>query len=201
MNNPMSNIEHAVDVAADTSSSTVLGTPSSERGWLVAPRIRLRTSFPLGLMRAWSYWQPDLRVLVYPYPEENAPPLPLIEGEAEDGEGAAGHDDFAGIRAYQVGDSPRHMAWRQIARTDSGPLVTKHFEGGSTGELTLDYASLPRAMDIELKLSRMTQWVLTAEARGLPYAFRLDHIHFPPSAGPAHQAACLRALALYGQTT
>jgi uncharacterized protein (DUF58 family) len=190
-------IEHAADIAADASSNVILSTPTTERGWVQAPRICLQTRFPLGLMRAWSYWQPDLRVLVYPHPEEDAPPLPLTDGEKEDSRGTAGHDDFAGIRAYQSGDSPRHLAWRQIARTDGSALITKHFEGGSSSELSLDYARLPRAMDTELKLSRMTQWVLAAEARGLPYAFRLGHLHFPPSIGAAHQAACLQALALH----
>ncbi|HEV7855470.1 MAG TPA: hypothetical protein VGO72_00795, partial [Herminiimonas sp.] len=98
-------IEHAADIAADASSNVILSTPTTERGWLQAPRICLQTRFPLGLMRAWSYWQPDLRVLVYPHPEEDAPPLPLTDGEKEDSRGTAGHDDFAGIRAYQSGDS------------------------------------------------------------------------------------------------
>lgn len=190
-------IEQVTDIAADSSTNITLSTPTQERGWLAAPRIRLQTRFPLGLLHAWSYWQPAMRVLVYPHPEENAPPLPLIEGENADGRGHAGHDDFAGIRAYQAGDSIRHLAWRQIARTDHGPLVTKQFEGGASSELAIDYAKLPRAMDVELKLARMTRWVLAAEARGLPYAFRLGSTHFPPDAGPAHQAACLQALALY----
>ncbi len=190
-------IAHAADIAADAGSSVTLTAPTLERGWMQAPRIQLQTRFPLGLMRAWSYWQPALRVLVYPHPEENGPPLPLMDGEKEDGRGAAGHDDFAGIRAYQSGDSPRHLAWRQIARTDGSALITKQFEGGATSELSLDYARLPRMMDVELKLSRMTQWVLTAETRGLPYSFRLDHLYFPPDVGPAHQAACLQALALH----
>jgi uncharacterized protein (DUF58 family) len=193
-----SEMEHALDVAADSSSVLSLSAPTLERGWMPAPRIRLRTQFPLGLMRAWSYWRPDLRVLVYPQPELNAPPLPLAQGDKTDGRGSAGQDDFAGIRPYQAGDSPRRLAWRQIARTDHHALIAKQFEGGAASELALDFGRLPQAMDIELKLSRMTAWVMAAEARGLPYAFRLGRLHYPPAAGPAHQAACLQALALYG---
>ncbi|GGI54188.1 hypothetical protein GCM10011430_13620 [Oxalicibacterium solurbis] len=191
-------IEHAIDVAAHAASNVTLSASTHERGWMPAPRIRLQTRFPLGLMRAWSYWKPDLRALVYPHPEDDAPPLPLMQGEREDGRGAAGHDDFAGIRPYQAGDSPRLLAWRQIARTESSALIAKQFEGGASSELSLDFARLPRTMDVELRLSRMTRWVLMAEARGLPYAFRLDNLHFPPAVGPAHQAACLQALALHG---
>lgn len=192
---------HALDVAAGGSGAVVLSAPSLERGWLAAPRIRLSTRFPLGLLRAWSYWQPDLSALVYPFPEENGPALPISGVESADGHGHAGHDDFAGIRSYQPGDPLRHMAWRQIARldpADGGQLVTKHFEGGAIDELVLDFHALPSFMNLELRLSRMTRWVLDAEQRALPYAFRIGALDVEASCGEAHQAACLRALALYG---
>lgn len=193
-------IEQAADVAAQSTSSVVLSTPARERGWLAAPRVRLQTRFPLGLLRAWSYWQPDAKALVYPHPEDNAPPLPQAGIEKKDGQGFAGNDDFAGIRSYQAGDSLKRLAWRQIAKIDvelGGALVTKHFEGGAATEILLDWGQLPRSMDTERKLSRMTRWVLEAEARAVPYAFRLGDTVLAPALGPAHQEACLRALALY----
>ena len=94
----------------------------------------------------------------------------------------------------------KRLAWRQIARLDTdagGTLVSKHFEGGVSSALQIDFATLPRNMNVEMKLSRMTRWVLEAEAHGLPYAFRLGEIAFPSALGPAHQDACLCALALY----
>jgi uncharacterized protein (DUF58 family) len=187
------------DIMAHSSCTLTLGTPARQRGWLRAPRVALRTRFPLGLLRAWSYWQPDARALVYPHPEENAPPLPAEEEGRGDGNSRAGHEDFAGIRAYQAGDSLKRLAWRQIARLapESNSLVSKHFEGGAAGRLYLDFARLPRQLDLEHKLSRMTRWVLEAEARGLPYAFRLGPVSLATSLGPAHQEACLQALALY----
>lgn len=193
-------LAQAADVAANATSSVVLSTPAHERGWLQAPRIRLQTRFPLGLLRAWSYWQPDVKALVYPRPEDDAPPLPFAGVEKNDGQGLAGQDDFAGIRGYQAGDSLKRLAWRQIARLDvesGGALVTKHFEGGSTTEIGLDFAQLPHHMDTEMKLSRMARWVIEAETRGQPYAFRLGDISLPAALGPAHREACLRALALY----
>lgn len=191
-------VAQAVDVGALGTSSVTLGVASTARGWLPAPRVRLVTRFPLGLLRAWSYWQPDLRVLVYPHPEDGAPPLPLAASRAAHGAGSAGSDDFAGIRAYRAGDPVQQLAWRQIARIDpalGGLLLTKHFEGGAASELVIDFAAFPRVMDPELKLSRMTRWVLDAEARGLPYAFRLGGLDLPSAHGPAQQAACLQALA------
>jgi hypothetical protein len=55
-------------------------------------------------------------------------------------------------------------------------------------------------METESKLSRMTRWVIEAEARGMAYAFRLGAVSLPASHGPAHREACLRALAFYGVT-
>jgi uncharacterized protein (DUF58 family) len=197
-------LDHPADVAANATQNVVLSTQATQRGWLAAPRIRLHTRFPLGLFHAWSYWQPALNVLVYPQPELVAPPLPMNERGDDSGTGAAGHDDFAGIRAYQPGDALKHLAWRQIARVDldaGGALVTKHFEGGAASELCLSLAALPYTMDLESKLSRLTRWVLDAEGQGLPYAFRLGGLDLPAAIGPAHQAACLTALALYQAAT
>ena len=195
-------VEQAADVAAQSTRTVVLAVPARERGWLAAPRVRLQTRFPLGLLRAWSYWQPDARALVYPRPEDGAPPLPLADAEQKDGEGPAGQDDFAGIRGYQPGDSLKRLAWRQIAKVDvefGGNLVTKHFEGGAASEIMLDFDRLPPGMDVEAKLSRLTRWVLEAEARGIPYAFHLDDTRLAPGLGVSHQETCLRALALYGK--
>lgn len=193
---------HAVDVASLGSTSVRLALPTETRGWLEAPRLTLSTRFPLGLFRAWSYWRPDLSTLVYPFPEEGAPPLPQGAGGRTAGAGRAGEDDFAGVRPYRPGDPLRRLAWRQIARldpADGGQLATKQFEGGARDDMLLDLASLSPHLDLELRLSRMTRWVLDAEGRALPYAFRAGDDAFEAASGAAHAAACLRALALYGR--
>ena len=191
----------AIDVPAGGSATLVLRTATVARGWMRPPRVRLSTHFPLGLFRAWSWWQPDSRALVYPFPEQDAPPLPMLGRPSPDGTGSTGSDDFGGVRSYQPGDPLRHLAWRQIARLDpelGGQLVTKHFEGGTVDELVLDFDALPPRLDVELRLARMARWVLEAEQRALPYGFILGRIRYDAALGTAHQAACLRALALYG---
>lgn len=193
-------LAQAIDIGGNARSSVVLSTRAPERGWLNAPRVRLQTRFPLGLLRAWSYWMPDAKALVYPSPEEDAPPLPFAGTEKNDDNGQAGQDDFAGIRGYQAGDSLKRLAWRQIARLDAesgGSLVSKHFEGGAASEIAIDFARLPYNLDMEIKLSRMTRWVIEAEARGLAYGFRLGDTLLSAAHGPVHRDACLRTLALY----
>lgn len=194
---------HMADVPARGTAHVTLAIPTDRRGWLRSPRVRLTTRFPLGLFRAWCYWQPELKALVYPTPEAVAPPLPTSGAGRGEGPGRAGEDDFAGVRSYQAGDPLRHLAWRQIARLDQelgGQLATKHFEGGAAEQLVIDFATLAPQLDLELRLSRMARWVLQAEQRALPYAFRLGAQQFDAALGAAHEAACLRALALFGGT-
>ncbi len=192
-----------VDIPGGSTRVVTLGVTAARRGLLAAPRVKIQTRFPLGWLRAWSYWQPKMQVLVYPQPEQFLQPLPIGSADQADGSGSAGDNDFAGIRAYQSGDSPRQLAWRQIARMDSqqgAPLITKHFQGGATSELLLDFSLLPTSLALETRLSRMTRWVMEAEARGMPYGFRLGQMVFASAIGPAHQAACLQELALYQGT-
>lgn len=193
-------LEQTTDIRGQSTATVTLSAPTAERGWMRAPRIRLQTRFPLGLLRAWSYWRPEMAVLVYPQPESGGPPLPMQDVASGEGNGNVGHDDFAGIRGYQPGDSIKHLAWRQIARLDpasAASLVTKQFEGGGKRQLAIDFSRLPRTMDVEARLSRMARWVVDADALGLPYAFQLGATSFEPAHGPAHRHACLQALALY----
>lgn len=185
------------NIAADGQVAIALPVVTQHRGWLSLPRIRLETRYPLGLFVAWSYPQPALRCLVYPRPLEL--PLPPASPAASSGEhgGDAGREDFAGLRERQAADSPRHIAWKAVAR-DGGqrPLLVKEFAGGAREELWLDWSRLPDTMDGESRLSALTGWVLAAEAANLAYGLRLPGQEFPPDCGNAHRQRCLEALAL-----
>jgi uncharacterized protein (DUF58 family) len=189
-----------IDVAAGTSVMATVPLPALRRGWLRPGRMTLFTRFPTGLFRAWSYAEPDVQCLVYPAPATPGLPLPRPEaGNRAGGVSGQGQDEFSGLRPYRPGDSPRHMAWKAVARDDT--LLTKQFAGRADAELWLSWNALPAAMDVEHRLSHLTRWVLEAEARGLHFGLRLPETTLPPAGGPAHCADCLRALALHGTTT
>ncbi|WP_338845054.1 DUF58 domain-containing protein [Massilia sp. W12] len=194
--------EQSIDLAPHSKHSVSLSVSSSRRGWLAAPKVQIYTRFPLGLLHAWSYWQPDARVLVYPQAEEEAPPLPFSGDGAGQGTGRNGNEEFAGVRSYQSGDAMRNIAWRQVARLDpelGGNLVSKIFEGGQHARLHLDLAALPPELDVEARLSRLTRWVLQAEQLGHPWSLRLGALELPLAEGADHCHACLQALALYDE--
>ena len=154
------------------------------------------TRYPLGLFRAWSYVHPDHRCLVYPRPEHT--PLPAASADANAGASrliAQGTDDFSGLRGYQSSDSPRHVAWKAVARGED--MYTKQFSGQSSAELWLEWNLLPPEAGIERRLSRLASWVLASERAGVRYGLRIPGRTLTPDRGDVHLAACLTALALY----
>lgn len=187
-----------VDLASGSQSHVAVPVRAERRGWIEAPRLLVQTRFPLGVFRAWSYWQPAMRVLVYPSPEEPGTPLPATtNGGSGEAGGGGNEDDLSSLRPWSPGDSPRRIAWKAIARSDSAELLVKQFEGGEAGELLLDFDALPDRLDVETRLSRATRWVLDAEHAARRYSLRLAGRDIGPDSGPKHRADCLAALALH----
>jgi uncharacterized protein (DUF58 family) len=184
------------DVPARRTVYVSVPVPAVRRGWLQLPRVTIETRYPLGLTRAWSYVQPDMRALVYPAPDHA--PLPAsaaVPDAGDDVSVGAGMEDFAGLRPYQASDSPRHIAWKAVAR--GGPVLTKTFSGRASSELWFDWSALPDTMGIEARLSRLTRWVLLADHEGARFGLRLPGVELGPAQGPAHKERCLRELALF----
>ena len=169
---------------------------AARRGWLQLPRVTLETFYPLGMFRAWSYVQPEMRALVYPKPDDSPLPQPRPRADSGDAVNAgSGTDDFSGLRGYQQSDSPRHIAWKAVAGRQV--MLTKSFMGRASQELFLDWRDLPDTLDIEARLSRLTRWVLLARQAGLNYALSIPGARFDLGGGDKHFARCLEALALY----
>lgn len=186
-----------IDVAAKAEQLVAVALPTARRGWLAVPRMRISTTWPLGLWQAWAWWHPQTRVLVLPRAESPAVPLPdgAWSGTEAAGRGR-GAEDFAAIRPFRAGDSPRRLAWKVMARTGGDALLISEFEGGGGGQLWLDWATLPHGLDVESRVSRLARWVLDAEAAGLHYGLRVPGVVLELDHGPAHCATCLEALAL-----
>lgn len=184
------------DVRPRNNATLTVSVPSERRGWLALPRLIVQTQYPLGLFRAWSYVHTDVRALVYPQPDESAlPPPEIVPAQGQAASIGRGNDDFYGLRPYQLGDSLRHIAWKAAAHSDI--LLTKVFSGHGTAELWLDYERLPRGMDKEARLSRLTRSLLLASDARATYGLRLPRRTIEPASGDPHFNACLRALALH----
>lgn len=185
------------DVPAVGHQCPTLERVAERRGRLPLGRLRVESRYPLGMFRAWSYLEPTAACLVYPVP---GPRLPLPEAGGMTGEGlqsaGSGSEDFAGLRAYRPGDSPRQVHWKSVAR-QMDPQ-TKLFSGVSGAELWLEWDDLA-VLGVEARLSQMCRWVLDAEQSGSRYGLNIPGTRVAPSRGGGHRARCLEALALFGQ--
>lgn len=186
-----------VDVGAREIQAARVLWPAPVRGRLPLPRIRLSTRHPIGLWRAWTLWLPAGDLIVYPAPEEPAPALPeSIEGDGGALVGGPGQEDLAALRAYSPGDPLPRIAWRAVARQPTGELLVRQFEGSSASEQVLSWARLPGGMDAESRLSRLSAWVIAADAAGLRWGLSLPGLSLPVDGGSLHRDRCLEALAL-----
>ena len=167
---------------------------TERRGWLDLPRIRVSTTRPLGLARAWSYVWSQAPLLVYPRPEVDGPPLPSGSGDRVQSRVQPTGDDVHHLRGYRSGDSRRAIAWKPSARRDT--LLVREYEQPLGADIVLDWRGAGQ-LPHEARISRLARWVDEAEREGRRYRLALPGV---PALGPGHGAvhrhACLRALAL-----
>jgi uncharacterized protein (DUF58 family) len=188
-----------VDIDQGHVAELELALPTVQRGWLIAPRVCIETSFPLGVLRAWTWVDPGQKILVYPQPlEGELPTLVNALTDIED-EGARalsqGVDDYQGLKQYQPGDSWRRLHWKAWSR--GGALLVKEFAELRGRDLSLDFLAM--GGDVEQRLSRLCYWVLTLSREQRPFALQLPGQLLATDSSDAHRDACLQALALFGK--
>lgn len=180
-----------------------------QRGWLTLPRITIDTRFPLGLFRAWAYWRPQTRVLIWPALDGSAPALPqdrrMVSAEHASRATTVSSDMPEGLRDYRRGDPLRWIAWKKSSHalaTGSG-LVSREPAQGHCPDLWLDFEHSPSmsGLTTEARLSRLASWLIQAEqqasAQGPIYGLRLPGTSVPCGAGAHHLRHCLDTLATW----
>jgi uncharacterized protein (DUF58 family) len=182
------------------SALATVALPTSRRGRVQLARLRVETTFPLGLFTAWTWIHTELDCLVYPRPSSRAdggPPPAADAGAARDGR-ARGEEDFQALRAFQDGDPPRRIAWKAYAR--GGELVVKEYVGSARAPVILDLEAVP-GRNLEERLQRLARWIVDAEERGDRYGLRIGGVEIAPGSGPSHRHRCLAPLATHGLPT
>jgi uncharacterized protein (DUF58 family) len=185
----------SADVAPGGDAVLKLPVAATRRGWLPARVFAVSTEFPLGMFHAWTWLELEMSCLVYPRPAPRGRGTPPARGAGTSLTGnRPGLDEFAGLRNYQRGDTPRSIHWKSFPKLQA-PMV-KQFQETLDREFWLDWDELPD-LDAEQRLSQLARWILDAEAANQSYGLRIPGTRLPPARGPAHRHACLKALALY----
>jgi uncharacterized protein (DUF58 family) len=172
----------------------LMATP--RRGLMPVDRLRLASTWPFGLFRAWTWLHLTQEVIVYPRPEGHRP-LPQCAGERNRGapRESAEADEWATLRAFRDGDSPRQVAWKAYAR--GAPLLVKEYTASGSSERLFDFAALA-GLDTEQRLSQLARWILMCAADGERFGLQLPHSFIDLDQGQVHRQRCLRALARFG---
>ena len=167
-----------------------------QRGWHNPGRLLLQSSYPLGLLRCWSWIDLDLHALVYPRPLPSAE-LPGLAAEHPDGAAVPveGSDDFYGFRDYRHGDSLRQIYWKGLARGQS--VQVKQYAAYADRSVWLDWEMFS-GLGTEQRLSHLCYWALEFDKAGDEYGLRLPGVSIAPDYGERHRDQVLRALALHG---
>lgn len=182
-----------IDLPPHGRGELVFAVEAPRRGAVEVERINLSTSQPFALFTCWAWVYLDLRALVYPRPADKArppSPTPTDTGGAQENE--RGDADFAGLRDYRDGDSPRHIAWKSFARDEE--LRVKQFAGTDVASHWFDWREA-RAANAEGRLSIICRWILDARRKGDAFGLRLPGQTIDPAFGRRHAHRCLAALA------
>jgi len=188
--------EALVSIVEEDTVSVGLHMAVVGRGWYSPGRMLLESTYPLGLLRCWTWVDLDIRAMVYPRPL-SWPDLSGASSDAPDGaaELVKGDDDFFGFRNYQKGDSLRHVNWKALAKGQG--MQTRQYTAYAERTVWLDWEMF-QGLGVEQRLSYMCYWVLEFDADQEEYGLRLPGYTLEPGHGERHKEAALKALALYG---
>lgn len=160
-----------------------------KRGLYEFGAVKIYSTYPLGLVRAWTYLYPKHKVWVAPKAYDWQKEHKNKPTSAQDS-----LDEFKELRGFQQGDSYQNVAWKQVARGQG--FLIKMFEAQANHQhLEIDYQQIP-AQSHEDKLSFMMGLVEQCEQLGDDYALILPHARLESGKG---QSQLIQAKLLLAQ--
>lgn len=173
-----------------------LAVRATTRGRYELPRVRISSTFPLGIFVAWGFFPNTEECLVYPKPVgQMALPQPTLISSSQQLSSGSGDEDFRGLRQYSPGEPVKRIAWKALAKTDE--LMSKQFSGDGDTQLILDWRHTATLGDPEKRLSQLCMWVVTASRMQSAFGMNLPKQVIEVGSGETHRRRCLRALAEY----
>ena len=160
-----------------------------KRGIYDVDSVKIYSTYPLGLVRAWTYLYPKQKVWIAPKAHDWQKEHKHQSTNANDS-----LDEFKELRAFQQGDSYQNVAWKQVARGQG--FFIKMFEAQANHQhLEIDYQQIP-AQGHEAKLSFMMGLIEQCEQLGDDYAVILPHARLESGQG---QSQLIKAKLLLAQ--
>ncbi|MEW5308296.1 MAG: hypothetical protein WDW38_000266 [Sanguina aurantia] len=201
----------AFAIHANDTTVVKLVLPTSVRGWQPLPRLRIWTTWPIGLFRAWSWLRPDQSVLVWPRPPfprivvaQPATPLAWYASAAAP-HAVPGADACGACCAVPLSCGSRvciGVTGDRVDRAVAPPRANRVRAGAGTWcslvhALHRRGAAVRRvgcaAADNESRIARLARWVGEAQAQRRTYSLWLPGNEI--AAGAGHARGCMSAMA------
>jgi hypothetical protein len=150
-----------------------------QRGEFSVPPIQIYSTYPLGLVRAWTYIYLTESYWI-------APEAKSLEHQSQNysNTGEPDLDEFKELRTFKSGDSLQSISWKQAARGQG--LFVKQFDDlVDTHAMQIEYSKMPSA-DHEEKLSFMMELVDRYHQTETPYSIILPHAQTENGIGEQH---------------
>jgi uncharacterized protein (DUF58 family) len=183
-----------INVSGNSPMYFSVAIQATKRGLMRPGRLCVKSIYPLGVVRCWTWLDWGAEVLVYPAPVEADYRLCSVSSVDNDGVFMRGSDEYYSLKPYNEGESLSRIAWKQYA-AGRGLFVREHVSQQGT-DIWLDF-SVMVDIDAEKRLSKLCYCAIQLHAAGRVFGLRLPVLSIEPSSGDMHFRAVLRALALY----
>ncbi|AMW79262.1 hypothetical protein AMD27_10400 [Acinetobacter sp. TGL-Y2] len=163
---------------------------AERRGLFSLPNIQIYSTYPFGLVRAWSYFYLKSELWI-------APKAAYFQNEYQSAAdtGLPDMDEYKELRSFQAGDALQWVSWKQAARGQG--LYVKQFEDQQDlNVIHIEYAKMP-STEHEEKLSLMMGLVEQCEQQQAQYTLSIENLKIEQGNGRLHmhQAQLLLAQA------
>lgn len=161
------------------------------------PRVRISTTYPLGIFRAWKYIDSKSDLIVFPKRIEAGKDFygsSFIHSDSLSiGQKSETKDEFLDHRLFRESDSWKHIDWKAFARGKG--LLTKNFSGKVGDVITLEVF---RGDSLE-SLGVVTSKLFNCCEKSRPSVLICDGDIVSRGSGKNHLHNCLRFLSRMGE--
>lgn len=155
--------------------------------------LKISSSRPFGLYKAWRYQKIEVKNFTYPALKKNfaSPNFSDLKSEGEEATGAKGAGDFHGLSPYS-GEEARRISWKHYAR--SGELLVR--DGEEVKTRLVEFTIPTNDQAFEEKLSELASQMLHCHRQDIPFTFQGPRFKLGPGTHAKHLSDCLKELSL-----
>jgi uncharacterized protein (DUF58 family) len=193
-------VEEVLDWRNKTQTRVVLATKTHYRGRHQPARLRIKSYYPLGLLKCWSDIAIEAAVIVYPRPVEykqTKSDSEIAQSQMQSKKintAIVVEQEFQGLKNYNEGEAMTHIAWKQYAR--SGVLYKKDYFTSGSQSTDLDWQHY-QGVETEKRLQHLVYQAQQLNANAISFRLVLPDLVIDAGNSDKHLQQVLTALALF----